>query len=175
MLSVLFSRKSTTSRLLSRNLSLCRINLYDVIWFWESFISLGECVINYKCYLIQRILSPRKVFLLWFCVRAKKFISILHVSIVSKSLMKIFCQLKLFISLLRERGDIWCRSSISFFILHITYSKAIGEDIYTSCVSKQLWWLWHIQGVPKNALSELPFCRVHFFGTPCTGCPKIKY
>ena len=75
MLRVLFSRKSTTSRLLSRTLSLCRIILYnDVIWFGKSFISLGECVINYKCYLIQRILSPRKVFLLWFCVRAKRSI-----------------------------------------------------------------------------------------------------
>ena len=37
-------------------------NIYNVvIWFGESFISLGECVINYKCYLIQRILSPGKV------------------------------------------------------------------------------------------------------------------
>ena len=37
-------------------------NIYNVvIWFGETFISLGECVINWKCYLIQRILSPGKV------------------------------------------------------------------------------------------------------------------
>ena len=37
-------------------------NIYNVvIWFGETFISLGECVINCKCYLIQRILSPGKV------------------------------------------------------------------------------------------------------------------
>ena len=33
----------------------------DPYWTTLSFISFGECVINYKCYLIQRILSPRKV------------------------------------------------------------------------------------------------------------------
>ena len=37
-------------------------DIYNVvIWFGETFISLGECVINCKCYLIQRILSPGKV------------------------------------------------------------------------------------------------------------------
>ena len=39
-----------------------KYNIYNVvIWFGETFISLGECVINCKCYLIQRILSPGKV------------------------------------------------------------------------------------------------------------------
>ena len=37
-------------------------NIYNVvIRFGQSFISLGECVVNCKCYLIQRILSPGKV------------------------------------------------------------------------------------------------------------------
>ena len=37
-------------------------NIYNVvIRFGETFICLGECVINCKCYLIQRTLSPGTV------------------------------------------------------------------------------------------------------------------
>ena len=36
-------------------------NIFNVvIWYRESFISLGECVISCNCYLIWRILYPRK-------------------------------------------------------------------------------------------------------------------
>ena len=117
----------------------------------------------------ENIVSKKGVFIMILRKSQQKHIfSRLHVSIVSKSLMKIFCQLKLFVSLLRERGDIRCRSSISFFVLNITHSRAISEDIYTGCVPKQLWWLWHIQCVLKTSFLNCRFPKCAFFGTPCT-------